>query len=251
MLTAERRRYILQVLRRDGKIVAKTLSEELGTSEDTIRRDLRDLSSEGLLQRVHGGALPFSPAATTFAARRDQAASAKRTIAQAAANMVRPGQVVLLDGGTTNLQVAELLPATLEATVVTNSPPVAVALADHPHIEVIVLGGRLDKHSVVTHGEVTLDGLRLVRPDLYLLGICSLHPELGISTPNLDEAYLKRAMIAAAAEVVALVSPEKLNTAAPYIVGPLTELNEILTSRTVDEATLRPYRDLGVTITQA
>ena len=104
---------------------------------------------------------------------------------------------------------------------------------------------------MVTYGEVTLDGLRMVRPDLYLLGMCSLHPELGISTPNLDEAYLKRAMIAAAAEVVALASPEKLNTAAPYIVGPLSDLNEILTSRSVDEETLRPYRDQGITVTQA
>ncbi len=251
MLTAERRRYILQVLGRDGKVVARALSEELGTSEDTIRRDLRDLASEGLLLRVHGGALPLSPAAANFTARREQSAPAKRAIAQAAAEMVRPGQVVLLDGGTTNVMVAELLPATLEATVVTNSPPVAVALADHPNVEVVLLGGRLDKHSVVTSGEVPLDGLRMVRPDLYLLGICSLHPELGISTPNLDEAYLKRAMIAASAEVVALASPEKLNTAAPYIVGPLTELNEIVTDRTVDEETLRPYRALGITVTQA
>jgi len=250
MLTAERKRYIIEVLRRDGKVIARALSEELGTSEDTIRRDLRDLSSEGKLQRVHGGALPLSPAASSFATRRDQSGPAKRAIAQAAAEMVRPGQVVLLDGGTTNLQVAELLPEMLEATVVTNSPPVAVALADHPHIEVILLGGRLDKHSVVTYGEVTLDGLRMVRPDLYFLGVCSLHPELGISTPNLDEAYLKRAMIAATAEVVALASPEKLNTAAPYIVGPLTDLTEIITSHGVDETTLRPYRDLGITVTQ-
>jgi DeoR/GlpR family transcriptional regulator of sugar metabolism len=250
MLTAERRRYILEVLRREGKVVASALSEELGTSEDTIRRDLRDLSSEGLLLRVHGGALPVSPATASFASRRDQSAPAKRVIAQAAAGLVRPGQVVLLDGGTTNLQVAELLPATLEATVVTNSPPVAVALADHPRVAVILLGGQLDKHSLVTRGEATLDGLRMVRPDLYLLGICSLHPELGISTPSLHEAYLKRAMIAAAAEVVALASPEKLNTAAPYVVGPLTELSEIITNRTVDEETLRPYRDLGITMTR-
>jgi DeoR/GlpR family transcriptional regulator of sugar metabolism len=250
MLTAERRNYILGALRRDGKVVAKSLSDVLGTSEDTIRRDLRELASEGLLQRVHGGALPASPTAASFAARRELASTAKRAIARAAARLVRPGQVVLLDGGTTNVQVAELLPADLEATIVTNSPPLAAALADHPRVEVIVLGGRLDKHSAVTLGEATLEALGMVRPDLYLLGVCSLHPEIGVSTRNLEEAYLKRAMIACAAETVALASPEKLNTAAPYVVGPLTELSEILTDRAVPDDVLAPYRALGLTVTR-
>lgn len=250
MLTAERKHYILGALRRDGKVVAKALSDELGASEDTIRRDLRDLAAEGQLQRVHGGALPVSPAHASFAARREQATWAKRTIARRAAEMVRPGQVVLLDGGTTNVLVAELLPRDLEATIVTNSPPLAAALADHAQVEVILLGGRLDKHAMVTLGEATLDALKMIRADLFLLGVCSLHPEVGISTQNLEEAYLKRAMMANAAEVVALASPEKLNTAAPYIAGPLTELSEIITERTVPDETLAPYRALGVTVTR-
>ena len=248
MLTAERKHYILSALRRDGKVVAKALSDELGASEDTIRRDLRDLAAEGQLQRVHGGALPVSPAHASFAARREQATWAKRTIARRAAEMVRPGQVVLLDGGTTNVLVAELLPRDLEATIVTNSPPLAAALADHAQVEVILLGGRLDKHAMVTLGEATLDALKMIRADLFLLGVCSLHPEVGISTQNLEEAYLKRAMMANAAEVVALASPEKLNTAAPYIAGPLTELSEIITERAVPDETLAPYRALGLTV---
>jgi len=249
MLTAERKQLILRVLGREGKVVAKALSGELGTSEDTIRRDLRELAAEGLLLRVHGGALPSSPASANFAARREQAATAKRAIARAAAGLVRPGQVVLMDGGTTNVQVAELLPPDLAATIVTNSPPLAAILADHPHVETILLGGRLDKHSVVTLGEATLDALKMVRADLYLMGICSLHPDIGISTPNLEEAYLKRAMIANAAEVVALVTPEKLNTAAPYIVGPTADLSEIITERCVPEEALAAYRALGITVT--
>jgi DeoR/GlpR family transcriptional regulator of sugar metabolism len=250
MLTAERKQYILGALRREGKVVAKALSDELGTSEDTIRRDLRDLAAEGLLQRVHGGALPISPAHASFAARREQATWAKRTIARRAAEVVRPGQVVLMDGGTTNVLVAEMLPRDLEATIVTNSPPLASVLASHSQVEVILLGGRLDKYSMVTLGEATLDALKMVRADLFLLGVCSLHPEVGMSTPNLEEAYLKRAMIANAAEVVALASPEKLNTAASYIVGPLTELSEIITERTVLDETLAPYRALGITVTR-
>src|SRR5262245_29045505 len=106
MLSAERRQYILETLRRDGRIHATELSATLNVSEDTIRRDLRELAEAGLLQRVHGGALPSSPAAASYAVRQQQAPSAKAAIAQAAAGLVRSGQVILLDGGTTTLQVA-------------------------------------------------------------------------------------------------------------------------------------------------
>ncbi len=251
MLTAERRQYILTVLQRDGKVIARHLSEELGLSEDTIQRDLRDLAADGLLLRVHGGALPRSPAAASFSARQEQALPAKAAIAQAAARLVRDGQVVLLDGGTTNIQVAQNLSPELRATIITNSPPLAGVLAEHPHIEVILLGGRLFKHSLITLGAATLEELQMIRADLYMLGICSLHPEVGISTVNLEEAYLKRAMIARSAEVVALASPEKLNTAAPYIVGELRELTEIITERTVPDEVLEPYRSISITTTRA
>jgi DeoR/GlpR family transcriptional regulator of sugar metabolism len=195
--------------------------------------------------------LPRSPATASFSARQAQAPSAKTAIARAAAQLVRDGQVVLMDGGTTNIQVAQHFSPDLHATIITNSPPLATTLVGHPHIEVILLGGQLYKHSVVTMGTATLEELHMVRADLYLMGICSLHPEIGVSTDNLEEAYLKRAMMACAAETVALASPEKLNTAASYIVGELRELSEIITERTVPDELLEPYRALGVTITQA
>src|SRR5215216_6692585 len=98
MLTAERRQHILETLRHDGKVLATELSAALNVSEDTIRRDLRELAEAGLLQRVHGGALPRSPAAASFAIRQSQAPSAKAAIASAAAQLVRNGQVIILDG---------------------------------------------------------------------------------------------------------------------------------------------------------
>jgi DeoR/GlpR family transcriptional regulator of sugar metabolism len=248
MLNAERRQYILERLRRDGKVLATELSAALSVSEDTIRRDLRELSEAGLLQRVHGGALPSSPAAASYAARQQQAPTAKAAIARAAAGLLRNGQVILLDGGTTTLQVAQQLPVELRATVITNSPPIAVALAEHPHVEVNVIGGRLYKRSLVTIGAATVEALRMVRADICLLGVCSLHPEVGISVPELEEAHVKRAMIAGSAEVVALASAEKLGTAAPYIVGPLAELTHLVTERAVPDAALAPYRALGVTV---
>jgi DeoR/GlpR family transcriptional regulator of sugar metabolism len=251
MLTAERRQYILEVLRRDGKIHATALSAELEVSEDTIRRDLRELAEAGLLQRVHGGALPRSPAAASYAARQRQAPDAKAAIARAAAQLIRPGQVVILDGGTTALQVAQHLPHDLHATVISNSPPVVTALAEYPFVDVVMIGGRLYKHSLVVVGAVAVDALRMVRADICMLGVCSLHPEAGISVPDLEEAHVKRAMVAGAAEVVALASAEKLGTAAPYVVGPITELTHLVTESAVPEETLAPYEALGVTVIRA
>jgi DeoR/GlpR family transcriptional regulator of sugar metabolism len=251
MLTAERRRSIMQILQRDGKVLASELSKALQVSEDTIRRDLNELATAGELQRVHGGALPRSPVTASFTERQQQAPGAKAAIAQAAIGLIRRDQVILLGGGTTILQVAQQLPPDLRATVITHSPPVALALAVYPEIEVIVIGGKLYKHELVTVGAATVEAYRNIRADLCLLGIGSLHPEVGISTFDLEEAYVKRAMIASAAEVVALTSAEKIGTAAPYIVGPLSDLTHLVTERSVSNEVLAPYRALGITIVRA
>ncbi len=251
MLTAERRRSIVQTLQRDGKVLASELSKAMNVSEDTIRRDLRELATSGVLQRVHGGALPLTPTTASFTVRQQQAPEAKAAIAQAAVQFIRQGQVIILDGGTTPLQVAQHLPHDLRATVITHSPPVALALAEYPEIEVILIGGKLYKHELVTTGAATVEAFRNIRADLCFLGIGSLHPEVGISTLDLEEAYVKRAMIASAAEVVALTSAEKLGTAAPYIVGPISDLTHLVTERSVPAEVLAPYRASGITIVRA
>ncbi len=247
MLKEERHQLILEKLRNDGKVLATELSSLLNVSEDTIRRDLRDLAEANIIQRVHGGALLRAPG-TTYVNRQKQATVAKAEIAEAAVKLVRPEQVIILDGGTTTLEVARRLPLDLRATIITNSPPVAVALAEHVNIDVILLGGKLYKNSLVTVGIETVAALQSFRADLCLLGVCSLHPEIGISVPQREEAQVKRAMIASAAEVVGLATADKLNTAAPYIVGPLTELTYLITEQSVSAEILAPYRACGVTV---
>lgn len=251
MLSAERKQFILETLHRDGKVLSSDLSSQLKVSEDTIRRDLRDLADAGLLLRVHGGALPASPQAVTYTARQSQAQKAKVAIGRAAASLVRSQQVVLLDGGTTTQQVVQHLPLDLHATVITHSPPIAIALVEHTYIEVILLGGRLLKNSFVAVGVSTVEALRGIRADLCLLGVRSLHPEVGISMLNIEETYVKRAMIDSSAEVVALASGEKLGTASPYIVGPISQLTHIVTENTVSDKILAPYEAAGVAIIRA
>ena len=248
MLKEERQQRILEILRREGKVMASALSDKLEVSEDTIRRDLNDLAEEKYIQRVHGGALLRAPETANFIARQHQGAEVKAGLARVAVQFIRDGQVIILDGGTTNLLVAQNLPPGLQATIITNSPPIAVALADYPKIEVFMLGGKIYKNAQVTVGLDPVDKLRSFRADILILGICSLHPEVGISVPNMDEAEVKRAMLASATEVVALASEEKLNTAAQYIVGTIGEITHLVTESGVSEEILVPYRAIGLTV---
>src|SRR5215207_4759516 len=147
MLKEARRDHIVETLRRHGRVVASELAATLGVSDDTVRRDLSDLAQAGVLHRVHGGALPTSPALPAFAARELQAPEAKRAIARVAAGLVRNGQVVFMDGGTTARLTAAQLSPELRATVITHSPTTADVLMDHPHVELVLLGGRVFKPS--------------------------------------------------------------------------------------------------------
>ena len=251
MLTAERRQVILTRLERDGKVVASELVDALGVSEDTVRRDLRELASGGLVQRVHGGALPPAPQLGSFATRRGTAQGAKVALAEAAVRVLAGARVVLLDGATTNLELARRLPPDRECTVLTNSPPIAAALADHPAVDVVVIGGKLDKRSQVTVGAAAVDFIRTVRADACVLGVCALHPEAGLSTDDLEEALVKRAMVAAAADVVALATADKLRAASPYLVAPVAELTHVVSDAEAPDELLDPYRAQGVTVTRA
>src|SRR5262245_7371522 len=127
MLTQQRKRLLLDRLAKEGRIIAKDVSVELRLSEDTIRRDLRELAADGLLQRVHGGALPASPTVANLAARRSMATEEKSRLGCKAVTFISRGQRVFIDGGTTNLELVRAVPANLAFTVVTHSPTIAQA----------------------------------------------------------------------------------------------------------------------------
>jgi DeoR/GlpR family transcriptional regulator of sugar metabolism len=252
MLSAERRQAILARLERDGKVVASELVGALGVSEDTVRRDLRELAADGLLMRVHGGALPggggLHPAAT-FDERLRVAPEAKAYLAEAALPLLEGANVLLLDGGTTALELARRLPPERACTVLTNAPPVAVALARHPRAEVVLIGGRLLKDAQVTVGAPAVDALRPVRAEACVLGICSLHPELGVTANDHDEAHVKRAMVAASAEVIAIATADKLRTASPWLVAELADVTHLVTD--ADRDLTDEYAAAGVSVVHA
>ena len=248
MLTKQRKKDILAILKRTGQVVAKDVSRSMGVSEDTIRRDLRELAQEGLLQRVHGGALPASPAIVDFAGRESITPEGKIAIGRAAAKMIQPGQVVILDGGTTTRELARHIPFDLKATVVTHSPTIALELLRHTGIEIILIGGRLYKHSVVAVGAAAIASIAQLHADTYFMGVTGVHPKAGLTTGDFEEAGLKRALSNAAAETFVLASSEKINAASPYSVVPLNEVSGIITERNVNAAALRPFRMLKIPV---
>jgi DeoR/GlpR family transcriptional regulator of sugar metabolism len=246
MLVGERRDLLLARLAADGKVLAKDVAAELGVSEDSIRRDLRDLAAAGLCQRVYGGALPVSPAVADYASRTAIAVDGKDRVAAIAAGLVRPGSTVILDGGTTTLAVANALPKDLEATVVTHSPTVAVALLGHPGIEVFLLGGRLFRHSAVTCGAAAAEAAQAISADVFLLGVTGVHPDAGLTTGDAEEAAMKRTLARRAADTYVLAGAEKLGAASRFTVLPFADIAGVITDADDADQNVRKLAALGV-----
>ncbi len=230
MLTAQRKAHLLVRLAATGRLVARDEAQLLATSEDTIRRDLRDLAQAGKLLRVHGGALPLSPTHVPLARRRQMAPDEKRRLGAAAARLIRPGQTVILDGGTTHGELVRHLPADLAVTIVTHSPVLAAALEPFALIEVIMIGGHLYRHSMVSLGAVANEAFARIRADLCFLGVTGIHPEAGLTTGNHEEAQIKRCMIAQSGETLVLATQDKIATTSPFQIAALAEITTLITA---------------------
>ena len=229
MLTRTRQALLLERLEKDGQVQVTPLAAELGLSEDTIRRDLRDLSAKGRLVRVHGGAVPASPTDAPVEARRAVQAESKAALARAAVRLLGDGQIVIVDGGTTHLGLAAALPRERRLTVVTHSPAIAASFEFHDRVEVLLVGGRIFRHSMVAMGPETAEAFGRLRADLCFVGVTGVHPGLGLTTGDSDEAALKRVMANAAAEIVVLATPDKLGHASPWGILPLGRLSTLVT----------------------
>jgi len=248
MLAAARKDLLLDRLRADGSVSTKELAAEMHLSEDTLRRDLRELAAAGLCQRVYGGALPSSPAMADLATRAEVEPASKNQIAQMAANLLTPGCSVILDGGTTTLAVARALPLTLRCTLITHSPTIASALLGHEGIDVFLLGGRLFKHSGVTCGTVAAEAAQTISADLFLLGVTGVHPTAGLTTGDAEEAAMKRTLAGRAVDTYVLASKEKIGAASPYTVLPLSAVTAVITDTPDTNATIAQLRDGGTNV---
>lgn len=248
MLGHERKIYLLSTLARTGSIVAKEVSRKLGVSEDTIRRDLREMANDGCLKRVHGGAVSIAPANAPYPQRIDIATPEKACIGKCAAAMIRTGQVVFVDGGTTALQLAHHIPSVLNATIITHSPNVALALINHANLDVEIVGGKLLRHSVVTSGAATIAWLDRYRPDICFIGATGLHPDEGITTGVSEEAEVKRAIIAKSGSALILASSEKFGAVSSFEIANWRAVDGLIVARNAKPEAIELFAHLGCEI---
>lgn len=247
MLKEERQQEILALIAEEQKVIASDLSLRFDVSEDTIRRDLKELDQKGLVRRVHSGALKIGPPVTEFSYRKNVANDLKENLAKKAFPFIKENSVIIIDGGTTNLQFALHLPLDFRCTIITNSPPIAVALEHHLNIEIIMLGGILYKESMVNLGIETVQSLELLRADTYIMGIHNIDPQMGISVPTITEAQVKRIMAQVATETIGLATADKLGTVSKNIVGPAEALTYLIT-QDGDEKICQSFAQQKITV---
>jgi DeoR/GlpR family transcriptional regulator of sugar metabolism len=249
VLPDARREAILGALARDGRVVATELAAALGVSDDTVRRDLDELAASGRVRRVRGGALPA--AATTPARlveRLGHDTPAKAAVAARAAALLADEDVLSICGGTTALAIAQLLAVDGRARqVVTTSPDVALALADAPG-EVLLAGGRVEPDSRTTVGAEAVDAIRRVRAGVAVLGACSLHPAVGLTTYHAGEAEVAREQARCAGRLMVATEGSKLGSAAAHVIARADEVAQLVTESSAPEAELAALRALGVEV---
>jgi len=239
-LPEERQREILRRLNARGRVLAAELASDFAVSEDSIRRDLRELSARGLCRRVYGGALPVGPALRPISQRRELRVEAKRRLARAAAKLVRPGQILFIDAGSTNSAIAEAFPDRMDLTVVTTAPDIAQRLMDREGFEILMIGGRIDKRAGSAIGAQTALEIRRVRADLCFPGVCAIDVDTGIWDVDSEEALVKRAMIETSAETAIVATSDKFSALAAHHVAAIEQLDHLVVEH-----------DLGVEIREA
>lgn len=207
-LPQERQQWILDQLHQHGRVLATELAERFGVSEDSIRRDLRDMAAAGLCRRVYGGALRPTPDFPPLQARIETQDACRAALASHAASLVNAGDVVVLDAGATNVLLARAL-ASMAVTVVTNAPAVAHAMAGG-HASVAIIGGRVDPRSGGAIGVQALQQLQQWQANVCFPGTCAVDPDTGAWCMDSEEAAFKRAMVAASDATVIVATDEKI-----------------------------------------
>ena len=238
LLPHERHLHILEQARTHSRVEVSALARELDVTSETIRRDLTALEQQGRLRRVHGGAvhierLGYEPSVT---ARLERQMAEKKRIARAALDLLPEGGSILLDSGTTTIELARRLPPDYAASVVTNSLTIAAVLAERPRIELLVLGGRLRDVTRAMVGPWPTAALERLRVDVAFLGTNGVTPEAGLTTPDLVEAEVKRAMVAAAGRVVCLADHTKIGQTQLCRFASIDQVDVLITDSGLDEA---------------
>jgi DeoR family transcriptional regulator of aga operon len=250
VLSEERRREILGLLRADGRVLVRDLSRRFHTSLITIRKDLESLHHRGLLERTHGGALPLPSGAQqdpSLQQKEKLHRKEKLHIAAAAARMIRQGQVIILDSGTTTTAIAHSCRHLRGLTIITNATNIAAELADS-NVEVILTGGSLRKQSYSLVGPVAEESLRKFSADMLFLAVDGFDVNYGLTTPNQLEARVNRAMSEAARRTIVVCDSSKFGRRSLSLIMPTSSVHEVITDRGIPRSDLKALRDAEVEV---
>ncbi|MDA6069162.1 DeoR/GlpR family DNA-binding transcription regulator [Flavobacterium sp. AC] len=246
MLKAERHKFIMTKLLEEQKVVTTDLALALDLSEDTIRRDLNELDDKKLLEKVYGGAIQFIEKSVDVFNINISAEEEKKKIVKKALSLLHDGQVIIMSGGSTNLVFAKLIPSDLKATIYTYSLPIAMQLSQHPNIDLIFIGGKMQKKAMVTIGMDVMQVLSKIKADICFLGASSISIKQGLTEIGYEVSIVKKAMIESSDRVVSMFSSNKLNTKMPHSVCDLSQLDTIVTELDPEDLSLEEYRKAGV-----
>src|ERR1700685_175779 len=251
MLTEERQRAILEIMRREGRVLVVDLAKQFHTSQATIRKDLDILHLKGLIHRTHGGALSATDGALEDPTLREKEKlhrKEKLQIAAAAARMVTEGQVVILDSGTTTTAIARALRNLQHLTIITNAVNIAAELSGSA-LEVILTGGNLRKNSFSLVGPIAEETLHKLHADILFLGVDEIDVAYGQSTPNLLESKVNRAMIEISKTTVAVCDSSKFGKRSLSLIAPTSSLHDVITDCNIPKAALSALKKSGVVVT--
>jgi len=248
MIKEERQKLIIDKLNRDQKINLVELSELVGVSYDSIRRDVIELEDKGFLKKVHGGAVANSYLSYKTSQGYGVDSQEVLQLSRKAQKLFENRQTILMDGGTTNFHIAEQLPKNLELTVITNSLPLAAVLHEHPKIETIIIGGSYHKRYQITIGNEAMRQLEHFRPDIYFMGFNGLHPEVGVTLRHYEESVMKQKMAEKSKKVVLCAISEKLNNVETYKVCDLHSVDILVTNFKPTDPIIAPFRQNGIEI---
>jgi DeoR/GlpR family transcriptional regulator of sugar metabolism len=245
LLLHERQTLIARRLRDDGRVIAAVMAQELSISEDTIRRDLREMAAAGLCRRVYGGALPAEEVGPTLTQRLQVGSERKTAMARAAVTLFEPGMSLFIDAGSTNLAIANAIPPGLELTVITNAPSIASALLDRREIDIVLLGGKIDHRAGAVYGSRAMADAAHFHPDFCIMGSCGFEISTGISAQDFEEAEFKRFIAPRSKSVLAAITNEKLGVPAPFAVLPIGRRDHVVLEHDAATVHVTSLRRIG------
>jgi len=244
----ERHKIILEEINLHNKAHSSDLSKRLNVSEDTIRRDLKELANSGQIEKVHGGAIVKSRIVNRKITEEVPFREERLVIAKKALSLIHDQKVIMIEGDKSNLVFAEQIPKDFAAVIITNSLPIAAKLYEHPSLEIIFLGGKVSHKSKITTGMDVINSLNDLHVDICFIETSGIHPTIGLTDEDREKAMIKKAMIKASDRLVALSLSEAIDKVQPFKIESINQVQTVISELDADHEKLLNFKEKGINV---